>query len=62
MMALMATSRCNPLAQGDERDLSAEANLFKALGDPRRLSIIANLAAADNPVCVCDLTEGLPIR
>jgi ArsR family transcriptional regulator len=61
MMAGMATSRCNPVAQIEERDLSAEANLFKAFGDPHRLTIIATLAASAHAVCVCDLTEGLPI-
>jgi ArsR family transcriptional regulator, arsenate/arsenite/antimonite-responsive transcriptional repressor len=60
-MAVMATSRCNPVAHVDERDLSPEADLFKALGDPHRLTIIATLAASAHPVCVCDLTEGLPI-
>jgi ArsR family transcriptional regulator, arsenate/arsenite/antimonite-responsive transcriptional repressor len=61
MMGVMATSRCTPVAHVDERDLSAEATLFKALGDPHRLTIIATLVASSHPVCVCDLTEGLPI-
>lgn len=60
-MGTMATSRCNPVAHVDERDLSPEANFFKALGDPHRLAIVATLAASTESVCVCDLTEGLPI-
>jgi DNA-binding transcriptional ArsR family regulator len=57
----MATSRCAPFTHADDRDLSAEADLFKALGDPHRLTIVATLAASAEHVCVCDLTEGLPI-
>jgi DNA-binding transcriptional ArsR family regulator len=57
----MPTSRCSPVTRVDDRDLSVEADLFKALGDPHRLTIIATLVASAGPVCVCDLTEGLPI-
>lgn len=35
---------------------------FKALGDPHRVTIVQILAAAEGPVCVCDLEEHLPLR
>ncbi len=34
-----------------------EATLFKTLGDPTRLGILKLLREADEPVCVCDLTD-----
>ncbi len=38
------------------------AELFKALGDPHRLKILATLAAAAEEVCVCDFTDALPLN
>ena len=38
------------------------AALFKALGDPHRLSILATLARASSEVCVCEFTDGLPLN
>jgi ArsR family transcriptional regulator len=32
------------------------ADLLKALADPTRLSILATLRAASEPVCICDFT------
>ena len=43
-------------------DFSEEAVLFKALGDPHRLAILATLSRADEEVCVCDFTAGLPLN
>jgi ArsR family transcriptional regulator len=43
-------------------DLESEAALFKAIGDPHRLSILATLARVDGEVCVCDFTDGLPLN
>lgn len=43
-------------------DFSEEAVLFKALGDPHRLAIVATLAQVDDEVCVCDFTAGLPLN
>ncbi|MFO8076007.1 MAG: ArsR/SmtB family transcription factor [Actinomycetota bacterium] len=40
-------------------ELARRAELFKALGDPLRLSILDRLAAG--PRCVCDLREELSI-
>ena len=57
----MATPRCNPVALVTKRDFSEHAEFLKALADPHRLAIVATLAANPHPVCVCDLTCGLPI-
>ncbi len=54
--------RCSPEALVDERDLSDEAALFKAIGDPARAAILATLARADHEVCVCDFTAGLDLN
>jgi len=44
------------------RDRSGSAELFKALGDPSRLAIVATLARACDEVCACDFTAGLPLE
>jgi len=44
-----------------DADFTEEAELFKALGDPYRLAILATLARSKDEVCVCDFTEGLPL-
>lgn len=54
--------RCCPPATVYEGDLSAEALLFKALGDAHRLGILATLARAQDEVCVCDFTGALPLN
>ena len=36
--------------------------MFAALADPHRLRILFALARAEAEVCVCDLTESLPIN
>jgi ArsR family transcriptional regulator len=46
----------------DQSDYSYYAALFKLLGDPQRLTILATLARADAPVCVCDFTDALPLN
>jgi len=43
-------------------DFGEHAQLFKALGDPHRLAILATLARAKDEVCVCDFTAGLPLE
>lgn len=35
---------------------------MKALADPHRLTIFASLARAQDEVCVCDFTAGLPLN
>jgi DNA-binding transcriptional ArsR family regulator len=54
--------RCCPPAEVDPADRSEEAALFKALGDPYRLTMLATLARADDEVCVCDFTSALPLN
>jgi ArsR family transcriptional regulator, arsenate/arsenite/antimonite-responsive transcriptional repressor len=54
--------RCCPPARVDRTDRASEAALFKALGDPHRLKIIATLARAEDEVCVCDFTGALPLE
>lgn len=46
----------------DPADRRAEAALFKALADPHRLAMLATLARAEDEVCVCDFTAGLPLE
>ncbi len=38
------------------------AELFRALADPHRLTILARLARAERQVCVCDITAALPLN
>ncbi len=56
-------SCCAPLGASGLTDEEARvtAELFKALADPHRVRIVNLLAAADGPVCVCDLTPRLGI-
>lgn len=58
----MSIQRCCPEAQIHPADLSEEAWLFRAIGDPARLTILATLARAEHEVCVCDFTEGLGLN
>ena len=37
------------------------AELIKALADPTRLTIVASLAKAPSPICICDFTAGLDL-
>jgi len=54
--------RCLPEARVYDRDVNAEAALFKALADPARVAIVATLARAAHEVCVCDFTAGLDLN
>lgn len=54
--------RCCPPSQIPRLDFAAEAELFKALGDPHRLTILAALDRAEHDVCVCDFTGALPLN
>jgi ArsR family transcriptional regulator len=45
-----------------DEDFAGESAVFKALSDPNRLAILATLARADDEVCVCDFTAGLPLN
>jgi ArsR family transcriptional regulator len=58
----MSMQRCCP-PKGLSREVFTEsAALFKALADPHRLTILASLARADDEICVCDFTDGLPLN
>ena len=54
---------CTPLAAPamSDDEAAATATLFKALADPTRVRIVNMLAAADDGVCVCDLTPHLGV-
>jgi len=56
----MSIQRCCPPL--DAADRTEEASLFKALSDPARLTMLATLARAEDEVCVCDFTAGLPLN
>jgi len=58
----MSMQRCCPETAVYDRDLTAEATLFKALADPARVAILATLARAATEVCVCDFTAGLGLN
>jgi DNA-binding transcriptional ArsR family regulator len=44
-----------------EPDAETYAAWFKALADPTRIRILNLLAASEEPVCVCDITEHFPL-
>jgi ArsR family transcriptional regulator len=58
----MSMQRCCPEASVYGREMSAEADIFKALADPARLTILATLARSEHEVCVCDFTAGLELN
>jgi ArsR family transcriptional regulator len=58
----MSMQQCDPRTTVETDDFSAEAVLFKALGDPHRLTMLATLARAEGEVCVCDFTSALPLN
>ncbi|MGO8686129.1 MAG: ArsR/SmtB family transcription factor [Candidatus Dormibacteria bacterium] len=48
---------CQPVADLlPEKEAAELARVFSALGDPTRVRIVAILAEATDPICVCDLT------
>lgn len=58
----MSIQRCCP-PKGIAKDVFTDAAaLLKAVADPHRLTILATLARADEEVCVCDFTDGLPLN
>lgn len=50
---------CTPIASGrlDDHDAASLASMFKALGDPVRLRLFAQVAAHGDEVCVCDIGD-----
>ncbi len=58
----MSMQRCCPPAELAKDDFANDAALLKAVADPHRLAILATLARAQDEVCVCDFTAGLPLN
>jgi ArsR family transcriptional regulator len=58
----MSIQRCCPPASVASSSFEEEAALFKAVGDPYRLRILATLSAAKDEVCVCDFTGAFPLN
>jgi ArsR family transcriptional regulator len=56
MSRLPLISCCAPLAGPilSDEDAEATAAVFRALADPARVRIVNLLAAAEEPVCVCE--------
>lgn len=53
---------CNPVAAPlPEARADELATIYKALGDPTRVQILHILAAATEPVCVCDFTAAFEL-
>jgi ArsR family transcriptional regulator len=50
-----------PLKPPTPKKLANAADLFKALGDPHRLRLLALIAKATPDICVCDLNDGVPL-
>jgi ArsR family transcriptional regulator, arsenate/arsenite/antimonite-responsive transcriptional repressor len=55
---------CTPLVVPTRSDEAAGTAVrrFKALADPTRLAILGTLAATPEPVCACDLGEGVDLE
>lgn len=62
--ATQTTERCCPAVTVGSTVSRAQAETygswFKALADPTRIQILNLLASADEPVCVCEITEQFP--
>jgi ArsR family transcriptional regulator, arsenate/arsenite/antimonite-responsive transcriptional repressor len=54
--------QCCPSVSVPQLELESEAALFKAMGDPHRLTILATLARTEGEVCVCEFTDALPLN
>lgn len=58
----MSIQRCCPPPEVAPEKFDSEAAMFKAIADPYRLRMLATLARASLPVCVCDFTDALPLN
>lgn len=56
----MKETECTP-GKRLRRNFATHAQLFKALSDEHRLKIFATIAHAGEEVCVCDLTDAVPL-
>ena len=52
---------CCGLPEVDADWAQETAELMKALADPTRLTMIASLWKASEPICICDFTAGLDL-
>lgn len=52
---------CCALPEVDADWAENTAELMKALADPARLTMVAALAKASSPVCICDFTGNLEL-
>src|ERR1700738_223225 len=52
---------CCELPDVNERWANNTSELMKALADPTRLTMLASLWKADDPICICDFTAGLEL-
>ena len=52
---------CCGLPEVDESWAEGTADLLKALADPTRLTMVASLWKAKEPICICDFTAGLEL-
>jgi DNA-binding transcriptional ArsR family regulator len=50
---------CCGLPEVDESWANQTAELMRALADPTRLTMVASLSKAAEPICICDFTAGL---
>ena len=52
---------CCGLPDVDATWAEGTADLLKALADPTRLTMVASLWKAKEPICICDFTAGLEL-
>jgi ArsR family transcriptional regulator, arsenate/arsenite/antimonite-responsive transcriptional repressor len=52
---------CCGLPEVDPAWAEGTAGLMKALSDPTRLTMVASLWRAEEPICICDFTAGLEL-
>jgi len=52
---------CCGLPDIDASWAKGTAGLMKALSDPTRLTMVASLWKAEEPICICDFTAGLEL-
>jgi ArsR family transcriptional regulator, arsenate/arsenite/antimonite-responsive transcriptional repressor len=63
-LATLAATECCPSLVGEvlsSEEAALTAELFKALADPTRVRIVNLLAAASEPVCLCDINASFEL-
>lgn len=58
----MPRPRCCPPPRVAAETFESESQTLKAIADSYRLRILATLGRAEQPVCVCDFTDALPLN